>query len=384
MDGLRSGIGRYAVGLVSVALLLQGCGTQSHPKAGGVSRQRKTSAVSSQVSTAPAPFHGQLPALDAVQFVTPQLGVAAGQGIVLETSDGGSSWVQIYQGQDTIRSVDFTGQSEGWALTQGGSLLAWNGKTWAEVAASVGPLSAAHLFPSGAGLIVTVGGETYRATSTSGPWQRTSLGSVAAVSFSGTTGWAVTASPSAAPMVWATEDEGQTWTQSYTPKLGQTQGWTASLAASGNFAWLLLTYAGGQMEHQPYVAYSTSNLGQQWSEQVAAPLFVGQGLYPGAPAALVGLKAGPFAVQGQQAYFLSWAPNSTQRDLALSATADGGATWTQMSMSQLNVSDYPEFFAPIAMAVSVPDTIWIVGSRGGSGRILVSRDGGVQWTAPSF
>ncbi len=368
MITLRRASGWCAVGLVGLALLLQGCGTVATRKV-------------------PAPsYRGVLPAVDAVQFVTPKIGFIAGQGIVLTTDDGGVKWTRIYNGRETIRAIDFIGKFNGWVLTASGSVLAWNGgPKWQRVASALGRAAAMHLAAGGAGLIVTARGMLYRAGRPGGPWQREGLQGVSALSFSASqTGWAVTISGTTAPQVWRTRDGGKTWTLSFTPQLGQPQGWTPTLASSGDAAWLLLTSAQGQLEHQPYVAFATTDLGMQWQEALSAPLFVSQGMYPGAPASLYGLQAGPVAVSGQSGYFLSWAPATPNDILALTVTRDGGQTWRQIPLQKVQPSETPDFFEPLGMALGGSTTLWLVGSRNGRGRVLVSHDGGVHWSAPAL
>ncbi len=362
-------LGRCAVGLLGLALLLQGCGAQA-PKNGA----------------APTPYRGTLPALETVQFVTPQIGFMAGQGIVLETTDAGSVWTRIYSGSATIQSVDFVGKSAGWVLTSDGKVLAWTGgSAWTPVAQTLGQAAAMHLFPGGAGLVVTAKGALYHAAKASGPWQQVNVAGIRSLSFSSSTvGWAVAAGGTAAPTIVETKDGGLTWTHSFAPQLGQPETWSASVAASGNAAWALYTSASGQLEHQPYVAYATQDQGQHWQEQIGAPLFSGSGgMYPSSSQSLFGLQAGAFAALGQSAYFLSWQPDPSGNLLGLTSTADAGATWHQVPL-HVKAADLPDFFEPIGLALPGPATIWIVGSRGGNGVAVFSRDGGAHWSAPAL
>lgn len=368
------------LGLLALSVLLAGCGTAS-PAATKAESHRAPPKVQRAAQTPPQPFHGALPALDAVQFVTPAVGFLAGQGIVLSTGDGGATWTQIYDGPQTIRTLDFVSATEGWALTASGTVLSYNGKgRWQSVAASLGPVSAIHLSASGPSLLVTVQGTLYRAAQAEGPWQRERLADVQALAFSGSSaGWAVTTG-AAGPEVFATGDGGQTWTPSFTPTLGQAQGWLPSLSASGGTAWLLLTSVGGQLGHQPYVAYATS-AGQPWHEVLAAPLFAVQGLYPATPGSLSGFDAGPFAAAGTFASFLSWAPGTPHDLLWLSVTANGGQTWSQLPVSVQSPLEIPAFFAGVGIALAGGNTVWLAGSRGGRGLALFSNDGGAHWQA---
>ncbi len=355
------------------ALLLQGCGATAKTQKAG--RRHSVRAAAS--------FREALPALDAVQFLTPKLGFIAGNGIVLETRDGGNSWTRIYQGQKTISAIDFTAADAGLALEEDGQVLAWDGRRWQAVFGGLGPAAAVHLAQGGATTILTAAGDLYGAPGPAGPYSKESLSDVTAVSFAGAqTGWAVTGGPSAFA-VWVTRDGGQTWSRSLSTALSQRQGWTAALAASGSAAWLLLTSNQGQMEHQPYVVYANQGYGQSWQEPLAAPLFAVQGMYPSAQQSLFGLQAGPFAAQRAAAVFVSWQPGPPSDLLALTTTQDGGQSWRQLPIRTVPAADIPAFFSPMAISMS-GTSIWLVGSRAGSGRVLESIDGGVSWSVPAF
>ncbi len=369
---------RHLFGLFAVALLLQGCGAVAlsrHP-----ARREKT-----QGSTTAPYFRGALPSLDAVEFLNPDDGFLAGQGIVLETSDGGRNWTRIYRGAEAIRAIAFLSLESGYALTANGGILLWTGgSTWRQVGASLGPAAAIALGGGSLAQVLTSQGTLYRATGPAGPWQAESLHGVKALSFTGSaTGWAVTQGGQG-PEVWLTQDGGSTWTASYSPSVTPAQGWTAAIASSGSTAWLLLTASSGQVEHQPYVAYVTHDLGQHWQEILGAALFAQQGMYQPAPQSLYGLQAGPLAGTAQSAYFLSWQPGSPNDTLAVTATGDGGQTWRQLPLTQVSHSATPYFFQPLDLAALPGGTLWLAGGRDGSGRVLVSHDGGASWQAPAF
>ncbi len=365
-------------GLMTAALLLQGCGsTAAKPKA--TNQQKK-----SQAAAQPQDFRGPLPALDAVEFLTADQGFVAGQGIVLETSDGGQSWTRIYGGSQTITSLAFVATSSGYALTSGGQVLAYRGAQWQSISGLPGSASAIWLSGPSLGELLTTKGTLYQAVGTSGGWQAESLKGVIAACFQGSRGWAVTGGLKAAPKVWLTENGGATWAATFSPGLTAAGDWSASVAASGTTAWLLFTSGSGQLEHQPYVAYVTHDLGQNWQEVLGAALFAQQGMYPAAPQSLYGLQAGPLAGDALNAYFVSWQPGSPNDILAITATADGGQSWHQMPVQGVAQTATPYFFGPLGFAAPSGGTLWLVGSRAGAGRMLVSHDGGLTWQAPTF
>jgi photosystem II stability/assembly factor-like uncharacterized protein len=379
--------GRRTVWPVTLALLLalgaQGCGSVGgHRTTGHHSKPKAATKTKTQVTA----FQGPLPALDAVQFLTSEQGFLAGQGLVLETSDGGRSWTQVYSGAQNIASLDVVSALSGYAVTGTGDVLVWSGGvSWQTLAGTPGP--AAAIAPQGTAptQFLTTGGVLFRADGPQGPWQQERLQGVQSISFtSPTDGYAVTGQGGATPEVWRTADGGATWQPAFTPPLNGGQGWTGSLAASGSDVWLLLTSDSGQVEHQPYLAYVSPDQGQHWQEVLGAPLFAAQGMYPKAAASLYGLQAGPVAAAGQSAYFVSWAPGSPQDTLALTATGDGGQSFSQLPLATTPYAETPYFFQPLGVYALEGGTIWLVGGRGGVGKVLVSTDGGHNWEAPAF
>ena len=364
----------HVIALMTAGLVLQGCGTTTAPKAQTTHHHKKPPAAAT-----PQYFKGTLPALDAVQFLSQNQGFVAGQGIVLSTSDGGQDWTRIYQGTGTITALAFPGATQGYALTASGQVLAWQGGTqWQPVPGLPGSVSGLWLSGTSIAELLTSQGTLYRPGPTAGSWQAESPRNVTAASFDGATGWAVTQTASAAPQVYLTQNGGASWSLSYSPKLSGPSGWTASLDSAGGTAWLLLTSSAGQAEHQPYVAYVTHDLGQAWQEILGAPLFAGQGMYPQAPSSLYGLQAGPFTGDAQSAYFVSWKPGNPSDVLAITASGDGGQSWQQLPVQGVAHAATPYFFKPIGIA-AVPGAVWLVGSRAGSGTMLLSHDGGSTW-----
>ncbi len=372
----------HVIALMTAVLVLQGCGTTTQPQ---TQKQKQTThhPKKTQASTAPQYFRGALPALDAVQFLSSNEGFVAGQGIVLATSDGGQDWTRIYQGSQTIAAVAFPSATQGYALTTGGQVLAWQqgGSQWQPLAGLPGSASAIWLSGTSIGQLLTTQGTLYRPAASAGAWQAESPKGVIAASFDGSTGWAVTGGSSTAPEVWLTQNGGASWSSSFSPKLGQATGWSATISSAAGTAWLLLTSSSGQSEHQPYVAYVTHDLGQHWQEILGAALFAGQGMYPAAPSSLYGLQAGPVTGGAQSAYFVSWKPGNPNDVLAVTATPDGGQSWQQLPVQGVAHAATPYFFHPLGVAALPGGTLWLVGSRSGAGTMLVSHDGGGSWQA---
>ena len=60
--------------------------------------------------------------------------VGNNEGTILKTSDGGSNWVEQYNGTETFYSVDFVDANEGWAVGEDGIVrhTVNGGQTWPE------------------------------------------------------------------------------------------------------------------------------------------------------------------------------------------------------------------------------------------------------------
>ena len=359
--------------LAALGMTLPACGPSPKP------------APKPPAKSAAKPYKGPLPALRAVQFVTPRLGFLGGQGIVLETRDGGRTFTRIYSGAEDIAELDFTSPDAGWVRTASGEVLAFDGKRFRRIASSLGAAAAIHLGKGGPSLVLTKSGTLYRAKGPEGPWQSEGVGLLSSIAFAagGRVGWAVGTS-AGAPVVYVTADGGRTWAKSFAPPVEPDQDWSATLGAAGGAVWLLLTSPNGQMEHQPYVAFVRRGKGSPWTEVLAASPFAGaQGFYPPTRAGLYGLQAGPLAARGPAAAFLSWLPAPNGNLLALTTSEDVGRTWSQRPLA-LKAARTPNFFQPMGLALVGRETLWLVGSRGGKGIALTSNDGGAHFSSPSL
>jgi len=352
------------IGAAVLALILQGCGTTGNKP------------------TPAKPYTGKLPALDSVQFVTPKTGFVGGKGIVLETENGGRSWTRIYSGSASITEVDFVSSTAGWLLTSKGEVFTRvQGGGWQKVALP-GQAAWVRLSKSGGGQLLTVQGALYRKKSTGGAWKAENLRGVLGASFSyDNAGWAVTGGTNGAkPQIWRTSDGGVTWRSEFSPTVGEPEGgWSPAVQSAGSAVAVLLKAMSGAMEHQPFVVFANAGAGQGWREVLAAPPFAPQGFYP-APAAIPsGLQAGPFALSGDSAFFLTWAPATPNDVLTLTMTRNGGKSWTNLPISGVGQAQIPNFFSTLQLAAASPSTVWLVGASGGQGRMLESTDGGARW-----
>ncbi|MHB1981279.1 MAG: WD40/YVTN/BNR-like repeat-containing protein, partial [Sulfobacillus sp.] len=232
--------------VVSVLIGLAGCGagaapsTTKAPSATTSSCSQFKGSPSYRVSSA-----SQLPALDAVQFLTTQLGWVAGSQTVLETADGGTAWHRIYSGTSTISRLDFINCTTGWILGTAGLWMTSNqGSTWNQLATPVpvANVMAIHLANNHNGVLlagptvngVFSGGSLYQTTTGGKSWSKETLSHVAAIGFSSpSSGWAV-ASVGAHETVWQTTDGGASWHQvSNLPVIQPTEGvWNASVQAT--------------------------------------------------------------------------------------------------------------------------------------------------------
>ncbi len=380
--------------VVSLLIGVAGCGAGTSPPA--------TSKGPSTISSSCSQFKGsptyrvssasQLPALDAVQFLTTQLGWVAGSQTVLETADGGTAWHRIYSGTSTISRLDFINCTTGWILGTAGLWMTSNGgSTWNQLATPVpvANVMAVHLANNHNGVMlggpsvngVFSGGSLYQTTTGGKSWSKETLSHVAAIGFSSpSSGWAV-ASAGAHETVWQTTDGGDTWHQvSNLPVIQPTEGvWNASIqAASATSVWVLITAQYGATEHVPNAAFVSADAGKTWSTALSS----GSDQVASQPSAssVLGVQAGPFAAIGNSAFFLSIAMTPSGNLLTMTATSDEGVSWTQVNIGTDGAGSIPHFLtAPLAIAASSPSTLWIAGSVSGHGTLIKSVDAGATW-----
>lgn len=358
---------------------------------------------------ASASRHPAVSLLDAVDFVDPQHGWAAGAGI-LATSNGGQTWTGQASAAATISALDFVDAHDGWALgktvgqkplllrtTDGGRH--WNPMHEPAIPARSGQLPLRVLrqiqfvsptrgigvagpddYPGARGRIVATdnGGKTWRAVHT--PADVTAACFVQpGLGGNASDGWAVGVQ---GDTVWKTTDNARTWTRSFTAGSTFTFGGQVACVSPSN-VWALLDGFSGMSQHS-YALYHTVDAGAHW-RVVVAESTAGAGPAPGTTLNIPGpgISGEELAAPDGATAFLAGGcpPCGATGTTAIGHTTDGGRAWH-------NEPTIPGLGFAFNMSISfvTPRRGWLVATndpytpgKRPVGIILVTTDGGRTW-----
>jgi photosystem II stability/assembly factor-like uncharacterized protein len=414
---------KLAAALSGMALLAVGCGTATsgHPAAVPASHPTLTAgagttpppAPATTSATAPAAGAGSgakcagtgdgdvlsatgqvpVPALDAVQFVSPSQGWAVGAGRVVATTDGGQTWTRQYSGAAALDQADFIDARHGWAAGTNGLLRTTDGgATWTAVGDPCGAIRSVHFVTPDVGYAVAggsqvridgglpapvVGGELLATTNGGQSWATVSAAPAQAQTacftstssgFLGTPG-----------KIWRTSDAGRTWSLAFTEPAasgGARPGpadTTLLECAGGGAVWAMFLGSGAALGHAPYLAYSTQHAGTMHAlfeeayiesalrPQVHAP--DGPGSYPG-----------PFsAISPDAAVFVGFDP-AVGYGAAPLMTVTGGGLHAQGDVSGISEAYGTAFVSPTQG--------WVVGKNLQSGNYAIetTTNAGRTWS----
>ena len=333
------------------------------------------------------------PPLDTVFFLNDQMGWAAGRGVILGTTDGGTNWEKQYAGTATIRQVDFVDATHGWALTLTGLLATQNGgQSWSAVSGSAPAFTQIEFVSDTQGWGVGASGLEFT-TDGGTHWQPAATPApVQSVCFtSPQTGWAAGGTTGASTVL-RTTDGGSRWQVAYhvpviVPPGAVPSRFSAQVRCTGgSTAWVLVAVDALQAFQQPYAVFFTDNGGRSWSEPFAEPQSAGV-LFPSAPRTIGG-AAGAFAAVGAgSARFVGLCPScGTAQPLSggvvLTAAANGGQNVRQQVL--YGISAPPSTgIVPATPALAFPGAEhgWVATTDSGAGgRIYATADGGRSWT----
>lgn len=319
--------------------------------------------------------------LDAIAFAADAIhGWAGGNGVILRTVDRGRTWAPAWTGDRTVFEITALDARTAWAVagTQPAGegrridtllVTADGGAQWTRrrLPFPIGDLRV--LSPSVAAAIELVSpesgpptGRLVRTADAGRTWTASSSQPADAVCFANRfDGFAI------GTHLLATHDGGRTWARTgVVPAPFVTEGtW---LECSGTIVWLFVNLDDGAGGHQNYAGYRSTDGGRRWRQVLANPF------YPGSPAGVAGAsdEPGPLvALDGETAMELGVSPAAESS--AVTATHDGGRTWTTVALEDVASSFGGGIVVPDATHAFVVASVW------GRGLILESADGGRSW-----
>ncbi|HIQ05341.1 MAG TPA: hypothetical protein EYH31_06550 [Anaerolineae bacterium] len=258
------------------------------------------------------------PRVRGIDFVDTERGWAAlGDGVILDTTDGGYSWRwrQILVDQQFVWDIDFVDRNTGWAAARWGTILKSTdgGETWFQQSSNGygGWIYAVEAWDTQRVWMGTTGWIEYNQgmlwTHDGGTrWNHTHVGANLVpwdISFiNGNEGWVAMEGDS-----WShTTDGGQTWQRGFTQLWGwdDTPGWMGVEFVDSQTGWLV-GYGGSTT--QPGRIVHTTNGGASWTAQV-----------DGGVSRLEAIQM----LDRQQGWVVGY-------EGTILATTDGGGTWVQ-------------------------------------------------------
>ncbi len=331
---------------------------------GGSSGSAASAGHTSGTGHTPTAAVGLVKSLDALDFVSPQRGFAAGSGAILATRDGGRSWSRQYRGRLRIRALDFSGPRHGWAVASGALLRTSDGGgVWRRAAEPPQPLSAVAFTSATTGFGVA-GSSLYRTVDAAKTWTRAKVpGPVQAVCFGGARrGWAA-----GGTALYRTVDGGAAWSLADRLQVTVPAGARWQLACAGPAHVWGAIVLGAAMSQESYVAVESSDGGATWHMPLAREA-VGRmsGIAPYLGA--FGLASG-----GGSVWFTGLCPACGMGSASVAVSTDGGRSWARHAIAGLHV-------VPTAVATGAAGQAWIAVTQGGGGRVLTTTNGGRSWT----
>jgi len=326
-----------------------------------------------------------IPALAAIQMVTPRLGWAVGSGAIFTTTDG-VHWSKQYSSTNEYVGLDFISTSTGWVVGLHDLLGTTDGgHSWHQLGEAQRPIRSVHFVSSTQGWGIAGGAGTQLVhgallpvsagtlvTSSDGGHSWTNLNSPAdaqAVCFSDPAhGWLATA----AATIYTSHDAGQTWTQAL-QMYGHDQGlpsWARIECAALSALWVLLATSNGAAGHVPYIAYATAN-GTSWRTVMAEPGTIGNAM-PGVPAGPDTHPGSMSVVDPNDAVFIGDGPATNVAVCVIAS--QGGAALKRTGA----IPDAPETFDAAFLSTSAG---WVL-ARHTTGEFVIeaTADGGYHWT----
>jgi photosystem II stability/assembly factor-like uncharacterized protein len=386
-------IGKKTVLLVVGYLLIvvmAGCGGHGKPVAStstpAIPQGRQI--TTTQATTIPSPATqnqaaSAQPALDAVDFVSDTVGYIGGQGIILKSSDGGLTWVNLYTSPDNVVSVDSVDAVNVWAATSGYLLRSTDGRSFQRVNPAInagqgGKGISAIDFVSGDQGFILANGVIWRLTNGVDVQMVTPPGRVDSLSFVDlNNGFAAGAN-----LVYKTSDGGRTWARIFTAPLATNvpSAWQAMICAgSDTNAWLMVYGGDAGAGNVAYVVFHTTD-GASFTPVLDEAYMSGD--YPTVHldnSRNLVIRPGTITVHGDQdAFFMGFGVD----DLFLIRTVDNGKSFVSFDMGSQG-DTLTDTGRPVALSFADATHGWLVGTQNdGQGIILYTTDGGTFKAEP--
>jgi photosystem II stability/assembly factor-like uncharacterized protein len=362
--------------LASAAVFMTGCGSKA------VQNGQKGPPAPAPVLSA-VPFSQlKAPSLDAVDFVSDTVGYIGGQGIILKSSDGGLTWVNLYTSPDNVLSVDAVDAVNVWAATSDYLLRSTDGRSFQRVDPAInagqnGKGISAIDFVSGDQGFILANGVIWRLTNGANAQMATPPGRVDSLSFVDlNNGFAAGAN-----VVCKTNDGGRTWTRIFTAQVAGESPWQALIrAGSDTNAWLMVYGGDAGLGHEGYVVFHTTD-GKRFMPAMDEG-YIAPTAYPTIHldnSRNLVIRPGTITVHGDQdAFFMGFGVD----DLFLIRTVDNGKSFVSLDMGSQG-DTLTDTGRPVSLSFTDATHGWLVGTQNdGQGIILDTTDGGTFKAAP--
>lgn len=318
-------------------------------------------------------------------FLSQTTGRVAGNGFLLGTSDGGCHWQKIYTGTWQFSQIEFTSNTQGWALASAASgqkpvflTTTDGGATWKKPYNGNLRFTKIDKKSGSTGFAYTTSG-VYKTINGGAAWTAipTPANTRGGYFQDSNTGWVVktVSGSNSGYRIMQTIDGGNKWTTSLS--VGSLEVSGGEIYASGKQVWAIL-YSGSGMSQVSYSVYASSDSGTSW-RQVFGQSTAGGGKAPGTGA--LGNGEGPAQPGGHPgnmqfvgstiAYLAGGSPAGGK--VAVGRSLDSGKTWKNMPATIDGSSANISFLSQNVGYLAVTDSL--------TPAIYITKDGGKTWSA---
>lgn len=389
-----------------LTLLVAGCGTQSVPSTNSVSQQPQGNSTSNQTTadtnnsvsvsgtdtsvgkdvSAGLSLSKQHPGpLVAVSFATPKVGFVASQKAIYKTTDGGGTWVKVYDSSDAIQGLTTkygveNGKSYIWATAWTNKRILGtspNGSDFSSLQTlSHGAIQDVSQLPGDMVAYVSEGTVWYSAAAGDGWFRAPTSKPVSSIA---TVNQHVFYAVTSDGTVYKTTNAGKRWINVFTTKLGGDAPWKTSIKVKGKHVAVLFYGGDAGLSNVAYILYESNDSGRTWNALVDQGYFSGD--YNGAKPldqANAGGQPGPFALDSQGTVFLTGLDMSGPITELTVISPDGKV----IAHGPIGSSGYtPNVFDGSPSDITTPDGthLFVVGGKNRRGVMENSPDGGLTW-----